>query len=51
MVDWKKLFATLARVRFAGPVSVTVDYQPGDVPGAVKRDVAFLRKQVEAAYA
>jgi len=50
MVDWPKLFASLARARFTGPVSVTVDYQPADGPAAIRRDVAFLRKQVEAAY-
>jgi L-ribulose-5-phosphate 3-epimerase len=50
MVDWPKLCSALMRARFYGPISVTVDYHPGDAVGAVKRDVAFLRKQLEAAY-
>jgi sugar phosphate isomerase/epimerase len=50
MVDWPKLSGALARARFLGPISVTVDYEPGDRIAAVKRDVAFLRKQLEAAY-
>ena len=50
MVDWARLFSGLARARFTGPVSVTVDYPAGDPPAAIQRDVAFLRKQVEAAY-
>jgi sugar phosphate isomerase/epimerase len=50
MVDWPKFISALARARFLGPISVTVDYEPADRIAAVKRDVAFLRKQVEAAY-
>jgi len=50
MVDWSKLFTALAGARFFGPISVTVDYHPADTIAAVKRDVAFLRKQLEAAY-
>jgi len=50
MVEWPKLFAALAQGRFLGPISVTVDYEPGDRIAAVKRDVAFLRKQLGAAY-
>jgi sugar phosphate isomerase/epimerase len=50
MVDWRKLFAALARVKFTGPISVPVDYQPKDEMGAIHRDVEFLKKQVAAAY-
>jgi sugar phosphate isomerase/epimerase len=50
MVDWPALFGALARVRFTGPVSVTVDYQPGDLLEAIRRDVAFVRNQLKAAY-
>jgi L-ribulose-5-phosphate 3-epimerase len=50
MVDWRKLFAALARVRFTGPISVPQDYQPKDELGSIRRDVEFLKKQVAAAY-
>jgi sugar phosphate isomerase/epimerase len=50
MVDWTKLFAALAGARFNGPISVTVDYHPKDDLGAIRHDVAFIRKQVHAAY-
>jgi sugar phosphate isomerase/epimerase len=50
IVDWVNLFAALARVHFLGPITVTADYNPTDRIGAVKRDVAFLRKKMEAAY-
>jgi sugar phosphate isomerase/epimerase len=50
MVDWGKLFAGLARARFTGPISVPLDYKPTDEMGAIHRDVAFLKKQVAAAY-
>jgi L-ribulose-5-phosphate 3-epimerase len=50
MVDWTKLFAALARARFNGPVSLTVDYQPKDQLGAIRRDIDFIRKQIHTAY-
>ena len=50
MVDWRKLFAALARVRFTGPISVPQDYHPKDELGSIRRDVEFLKKQVAAAY-
>jgi len=51
MVDWGKLFEALARVRFTGPISLPVDYQPKDEISAIHRDVEFIRKRVAAAYA
>ena len=51
MVDWPKLFAALARVRFTGPISLPVDYQPKDELAAIRHDIDFIRKQVAAAYA
>lgn len=51
MVDWPKFFATLARVRFTGPISLPLDYHPDNEIAAVGRDVQFLRKQIAAAYA
>jgi sugar phosphate isomerase/epimerase len=50
MVNWRKLFQSLARVRFTGPISVPLDYQPKDELGAIRRDIEFLKKQVAAAY-
>jgi L-ribulose-5-phosphate 3-epimerase len=50
VVDFTKFFAALARARFAGPVSVQVDHQPEDVREAMKRDLAFVRKQIATAY-
>lgn len=50
MVDWGKLFAALARVRFTGPISMPVDYEPKDEVSAIRHDVEFLRKHVAAAY-
>jgi len=51
MVELPKFFAALAGVRFAGPISIQVDYQPKDELAAIRRDVEFVKKQVSAAYA
>jgi sugar phosphate isomerase/epimerase len=51
MVDWGKLFESLARVRFTGPISLPVDYEPKDELAAIRHDVEFIRKHVAAAYA
>jgi sugar phosphate isomerase/epimerase len=51
MVDWPKLFSSLAKVRFTGPISLNVEYEPKDELAAIRHDVEFLRKQVAAAYA
>jgi L-ribulose-5-phosphate 3-epimerase len=48
MVDWAGFFKTVARARFAGPISLQVGYE-GGLP-AVRKDLAFLKKQVSAAY-
>jgi L-ribulose-5-phosphate 3-epimerase len=50
MVDWPKLFAALARIRFTGPISLPVDYQPKDELAAIRHDIDFIRKHVAAAY-
>jgi len=50
IVDWPKFFGILARAHFAGPVSIQMDYQPKDELGAIRKDVAFIRKQVNTAY-
>ncbi len=50
MVDFPKFFASLARWRFVGPVSVQTDYQPKDELSAIRHDIEFVRKQLKAAY-
>jgi sugar phosphate isomerase/epimerase len=50
MVDWTAFFANLARVRFVGPISISMAYQPKNDISAIRRDLEFVRKQVEAAY-
>jgi sugar phosphate isomerase/epimerase len=50
VVDFPKLFAALAQARFAGPVTLTVDHSPTGEVEAIKHDLAFVRKQIAAAY-
>ena len=50
MVDWSRFFATLARVKFTGPLSLEMGYRPAKELEAIGRDLAFVRKQVAAAY-
>ena len=59
MVDWPKFLAMLAAAKFAGPVSLHVEYDPGGASEPAKReamlaaaeqDLQFLRAQLKAAY-
>jgi sugar phosphate isomerase/epimerase len=50
MVDWGKVFESLGRARFTGPISLPVDYEPKDEVAAIRHDVEFIRKHVAAAY-
>jgi L-ribulose-5-phosphate 3-epimerase len=50
MVRWPQFFSLLAGARFTGPISLHVEYEPADMAGAITRDFAFLRKQVDAGY-
>jgi sugar phosphate isomerase/epimerase len=50
MVDWPRFFATLARVKFTGPLSLEMGYRPAKEIEAIGRDLEFVRKQVAAAY-
>jgi L-ribulose-5-phosphate 3-epimerase len=50
IVEWPKVFATLARAKFNGPLSIHIDYQPQDELAAIRREVDFVRKQIRAAY-
>jgi sugar phosphate isomerase/epimerase len=51
VVDFPKFFAALARARYAGPVTLPVDHSPTGEVVAIKHDLAFVRKQIAAAYA
>jgi sugar phosphate isomerase/epimerase len=50
MVDWAAFFSTLARAHFTGPLTIQMDYKPTSVPAALRHDVEFVRKQLNAAY-
>jgi len=50
MVDWPKFFSVLAGSGFSGPISLHVEYEPIEMIGAITRDFAFLRKQVDQAF-
>jgi L-ribulose-5-phosphate 3-epimerase len=50
IVDWPKFFGALAQANFAGPITLQVEYQPKDELAAIRKDVAFLKKQRAAAY-
>jgi sugar phosphate isomerase/epimerase len=59
MVDWKRFFAMLAKTRFAGPVSLHIEYDiAGDTPAAqekntlaaAERDFAFVKARITEAY-
>ena len=50
VVEWGPFFAALAKARFAGPISVQVDHQPKSPMVAIRKDLAFVRKQVEVAW-
>jgi len=50
VVDFPGFFAALAKARFAGPITLPVDHNPPGDLSAIKRDLAFVRKQIAAAY-
>jgi L-ribulose-5-phosphate 3-epimerase len=50
MVDWPRFFAALAKANFAGPITLQLEYEPKDELGAIRKDLAFLKKQRAAAY-
>jgi len=50
VVEFPKLFAALAKARFAGPMTLPVDHSPTGEVDAIKQDLAFVRKQIAAAY-
>jgi len=50
LVAWSPFFSALAKARFVGPVTIEVRYEAKDELNAFRRDLAFVRKQVAAAY-
>jgi L-ribulose-5-phosphate 3-epimerase len=50
MVDWPQFFGALAKANFIGPITLRVEYAPQDELAAVRKDLAFLKKQRAAAY-
>jgi L-ribulose-5-phosphate 3-epimerase len=49
-VDWAGFFSALAHARFSGPLTIAVSYPATDRLEAIRRDLAFARKQLNAAY-
>jgi len=50
MVDWPLFFRTLAQAHFTGPLSIHFEYSEQDAFGAMKKDLEFVRKQIQQAY-
>ena len=50
MVDWALFFRILAEARFTGPVSIQFGYPADDEPGALAKDLEFVRKQIRTAW-
>lgn len=50
IVDWPAFFGALAHARFSGPLTLQIDYQPQDRLQAIRHDLEFARKQLNAAY-
>jgi hypothetical protein len=50
MVDWPAFFRILAQAKFTGPISIHQEYQTQDEPGAMSKDLDFVRKQIKQAY-
>jgi hypothetical protein len=50
VVDWSAFFTALARARFSGPLTLQSDYPAADRLDAIRRDLEFARKHLNAAY-
>jgi L-ribulose-5-phosphate 3-epimerase len=50
MVDWVRFFSMLATAKFAGPISIKVEYNPKDVLGSMTKDLEFARRHVRQAW-
>lgn len=51
MVNWPAVFAEYAKAQYSGPLSLHLEYPGGDELSSIQKDLAFMRKQVDAAYA
>jgi L-ribulose-5-phosphate 3-epimerase len=51
MVNFPAVLSKLARIGFAGPISLHMEYTPANEMDAIAADLAFLKKQVAAAWA
>ena len=49
-MDWPQFLGLLARAKFAGPITLQIDYAPPDTLAAIRRDLEFLRGSLAAAY-
>lgn len=50
MVPWPEFFGAFAKAGYRGPLSLHLEYPGGDDLPSLRRDLGFMRKQVEAAY-
>ncbi len=50
MVDWPEVYRAFAKAGFNGPISLHVEYPAKDELEAIAHDLAFMKKQVAAAY-
>lgn len=50
MVDWPRVFGQLASIRFAGPLTLHIEYEAKDELDAIAKDAAFVKKQIAAAF-
>ena len=51
VVDWTLFFEILAQAKFSGPLSVHMEYHPQDELMAMAKDIEFVRKQIQTAWA
>jgi sugar phosphate isomerase/epimerase len=51
LVDWALFFRILAEAKFSGPLSLHMEYHPRDEPGAMSKDIEFVRRQIQRAWA
>jgi len=49
-VDFARMFGTLAKADFRGPITVERHYKTPDEPGMLTKDAEFMREQMRAAW-